>query len=48
MLWYGFKALGQSAALIANCATEAHDPAEISRRPYDDPYFGYDWSLRHG
>jgi dTDP-4-dehydrorhamnose 3,5-epimerase len=48
MIWNGFKGIGEGRALVANCATEVHDPTEISRRPHDDPYFQYDWSQRHG
>jgi dTDP-4-dehydrorhamnose 3,5-epimerase len=48
LVWNGFKGLGTTPSLVANCGTEAHDPAEISRRPHDDPYFHYDWSQRHG
>ncbi len=47
-VWNGFKGVGASPALVANCATEPHDPDEIVRA---DPFasaIGYDWSLRHG
>lgn len=47
-VWNGFKGLGSSSSIVANCATEAHDPAEITRRPYDDREIAYDWSLKHG
>lgn len=42
----GYKAYGDNLVIMANCATEAHDPAEIS---YIDPYdnnIPYDWSLK--
>lgn len=47
-IWNGFKGLGPNPSIVANCATEPHDPEEIGRRPYDDPYFKYDWNQRHG
>lgn len=47
-VWNGFKGLGTSSSIVANCASHAHDPQEISRKPYNDPQFGYDWGIRHG
>lgn len=47
-VWNGFKGLGSSSSIVANCATEPHDPAEITRKPYNDPSFGYSWELKHG
>ena len=47
-VWNGFKGVGTAPALVANCATEPHDPDEIERL---DPFGGripYDWELRHG
>jgi dTDP-4-dehydrorhamnose 3,5-epimerase len=47
-VWNGFKGIGTVPALVANCATEPHDPDEIERA---DPMTGpipYDWGLRHG
>ncbi len=44
----GYKAYGDTLTILANCATEPHDPAEIL---YIDPAGGdiaYDWGLRHG
>lgn len=48
LVWNGFKGVGCQPALMANCATEPHDPAEIERK---DPFtqdIPYDWSLKHG
>jgi dTDP-4-dehydrorhamnose 3,5-epimerase len=47
-VWNGFKGLGPTSSILANCATEPHDPEEITRRPYDDRQIGYDWALQHG
>jgi dTDP-4-dehydrorhamnose 3,5-epimerase len=46
-IWNGFKGIGNSSAIVANCASMPHDPTEISRL---DPLGGaipYDWSLKH-
>ena len=46
LVWNGFKAIGVEPALVANCATEPHDPQEIERL---DPYsqkIPYDWRLK--
>jgi dTDP-4-dehydrorhamnose 3,5-epimerase len=48
LVWNGFKGIGQSSALVANCASIPHDADEIVRK---DPFaadIGYDWALRHG
>ncbi len=48
LVWNGFKGEGPSPALVANCATVAHDPDEIVRRhPFSDE-IPYDWALKHG
>lgn len=42
----GYKAYGDKLVIMANCATEAHDPHEIS---YLDPVnnnIPYDWSIK--
>ncbi|MFH2106768.1 MAG: dTDP-4-dehydrorhamnose 3,5-epimerase family protein [Candidatus Micrarchaeota archaeon] len=47
MVWNGFKGIGTKPAIVANCATEPHDPDEIQRK---DPFtkdIPYDWSLKH-
>src|SRR5687768_1456842 len=44
----GYKAYGDSMVVLANCATEPHDPNEIVRI---DPFttdIPYDWTLKHG
>ena len=48
MIWNGFKGIGAEMAVVANCASIPHDPAEIQRRDPFDPSIPYDWVLRHG
>ena len=45
-VWSGFTAVSHIPAVIANCATEPHDPAELDRRPADDPAIPYIWGAR--
>jgi dTDP-4-dehydrorhamnose 3,5-epimerase len=47
MVWNGFKGIGTETAIVANCASIPHDPAEIERRDPFDPSIPYDWSLKH-
>lgn len=47
-VWNGFKGVGTTPSIVANCASVPHDPQEIVRR---DPFttdIPYDWGLRHG
>lgn len=47
-VWNGFKGLGLTPAVVANCATMPHDPTEIHRL---DPHVNdipYDWSRQDG
>jgi dTDP-4-dehydrorhamnose 3,5-epimerase len=47
-IWNGFKAIGMEPALVANCATEPHDPSEFVRlEPFTDN-IPYDWGVKHG
>jgi dTDP-4-dehydrorhamnose 3,5-epimerase len=48
LVWNGFKGVGPGPALVANCATEPHDPDEIERLDPMSATIPYDWSLRHG
>jgi len=43
----GFKCVGTMTAILANCATEPHDPDEIERIDPFSPDIPYDWSLKH-
>jgi dTDP-4-dehydrorhamnose 3,5-epimerase len=47
-VYNGFKSVGPEPALVANCASLPHDPAEISRLDPFDKSIPYDWSLKHG
>lgn len=42
-LWYGFAAIGASAALVANCADQPHDPLESEARAVTDLAIPYVW-----
>ncbi|HVX18973.1 MAG TPA: dTDP-4-dehydrorhamnose 3,5-epimerase family protein [Acidimicrobiales bacterium] len=47
-VWNGFKGIGTTSALVANCSTIPHDPDEIERMdPFTDQ-IAYDWALQHG
>jgi dTDP-4-dehydrorhamnose 3,5-epimerase len=47
-IWNGFKGLGATPAIVANCATEPHDPAEITRMDPFTSKIPHDWAVRHG
>ncbi len=44
----GFKAVGNVKAIVANCATVPHDPAELVRIDPFDKKIGYDWDIKNG
>ncbi|HUK92640.1 MAG TPA: dTDP-4-dehydrorhamnose 3,5-epimerase family protein [Methanomicrobiales archaeon] len=44
----GFVAIGNERAIVANCATLPHDPAEIERLDPFDPDIGYTWDRKYG
>jgi dTDP-4-dehydrorhamnose 3,5-epimerase len=47
-IWNGFKGVGTTPAIVANCATLVHDPQEIVRLNPFDNHIPYDWAVRHG
>lgn len=47
MIWNGFKSVGTSTSIVANCATLPHSPDELQRRSPSDPDIPYDWALEH-
>lgn len=44
----GTKGIGIKPAIIANCATEAHDPKEIVRISPFTKDIPYNWDVKHG
>lgn len=44
----GYKTCGTKPAILANCATEPHDPEEIIRIDPINNDIPYDWRLKHG
>ena len=48
LVWNGFKGYGDEMAILANCATLAHDPNEIVRMSPFDTSIPYNWDLKHG
>jgi len=47
LIWNGFKGIGVTPALVANCATIPHRPDEIMRKDPFSPDIPYDWNLKH-
>lgn len=37
LIWFTFKNVGESAALVANCSSMPHNPEEVDRKEADDP-----------
>lgn len=46
-VWNGFKGVGTTPAIVANCADTPHRPDEITRMDPFDPRVPYDWALKH-
>jgi len=44
----GYKVFGDGPAIMANCASEPHDPTEMLRKPPFTDDIPYDWALKHG
>ncbi|OGX45675.1 MAG: dTDP-4-dehydrorhamnose 3,5-epimerase [Omnitrophica WOR_2 bacterium RIFCSPLOWO2_02_FULL_63_16] len=47
LIWNGFKGIGTTPAIVANCATLPHDPTEIERLDPLSKQIPYDWALTH-
>ena len=47
LVWNGFKGIGTEQAIIANCASIAHDPQEIERLDPFSKEIPYKWDLVH-
>ena len=46
-IWNGFKSVGTSSSIVANCSTLVHDPNEIVRLPANSDKIPYNWQLIH-
>jgi dTDP-4-dehydrorhamnose 3,5-epimerase len=46
-VWNGFKGVGIAPSIVANLASHAHDPAEISRMDPLSNHIPYDWALKN-
>jgi len=44
----GYKAYGDKMVILANCATEPHDPAEMLRMEPFTEEIPYNWEIKHG
>lgn len=44
----GFASVGDQRAIVANCASTPHDPAEITRIDPFSAAIPYEWKVRHG
>ena len=47
LVWNGFKGVGVSPSIVANCSDIPHDPEEIDRLDPFDPSIPYRWDLIH-
>lgn len=47
-VWNGIKGIGSKPAIVANCASEPHDPEEIERLDPFSSKIPYDWAIKHG
>lgn len=47
MIWNGFKSVGSTASIVANCSTLPHSVDELQRRSPIDSSIPYDWALEH-
>ena len=45
-IWNGFKSVENKFSIIANCSDIPHDPDEMQRKSFDDPYFNYSWDMK--
>ncbi|MBU6453171.1 MAG: dTDP-4-dehydrorhamnose 3,5-epimerase family protein [Cyanobacteria bacterium REEB67] len=47
LIWNGFKGIGVTPSIVANCASIPHDPEEIKRLDPFDKSIPYDWAIQH-
>lgn len=48
LVWNGFKGVGTTEAIVANCTTISHSPDEIVRKDPFSKDIPYKWDLKHG
>ncbi len=46
-IWNGFKGIGTTKAIVANCSTLAHDTNEIIRMDPFTNHIPYNWEIKH-
>ena len=46
-VWNGFKGIGLTKSIVANCSSMAHDPDEIFRKEFNAEDIPYDWDLKN-
>jgi len=46
-VWNGFKGMGTTLSIVANCSSIPYDPHEIERREPHDPRIPYTWELKN-
>ena len=46
-VWNGFKGMGTTLSIIANCSSIPYDPLEIERSEPHDPRIPYTWELKN-
>ncbi len=42
-IWNGFRGIADGTSIIANCASQPHDPTEAESLPADDPSIPHTW-----
>lgn len=47
LVWNGFKGIGESMAIVANCSSIPHRADEIDRLDPFDPAIPYNWEIKH-
>ena len=47
-IYNGWKCIGTKPAILANCATETHDPSEMTRLDPFTTEIPYNWDLKNG
>ncbi len=45
-IWNGFTCVGNTPAIVANCASIPHDPQEIERLDPHHSHIKYDWRVK--